>query len=54
MSRHWRIFWLFRVLLLPEVGGIQEYAYNRCLQRLKQVIVLTAACAGVDQAQPFN
>lgn len=41
---------------LPEVGGIQEYAYNRCLQDPARVIVLTAACTGdqlFDQAQPF-
>jgi len=41
---------------LPKEGGIEEYAYNRCLQDPDQVIVLTAAQLGdraFDQAQPF-
>lgn len=40
----------------PQVGGIEEYVYNRCLQDPNHVIVLTAACAGdqaFDRAQPF-
>lgn len=42
---------------LPEVGGIQEYAYNRCLQDPERIIVLAAACPGdaeFDLAQPFT
>ncbi|MBX2862943.1 MAG: glycosyltransferase family 4 protein [Leptolyngbyaceae cyanobacterium MAG.088] len=41
---------------LPNAGGIEEYAYNRCLQDPSRVIVLTSQCAGhekFDQAQPF-
>jgi phosphatidylinositol alpha-1,6-mannosyltransferase len=41
---------------LPQAGGIEEYAYNRCLQDPEQVIVATAACAGdrqFDSQQPF-
>jgi phosphatidylinositol alpha-1,6-mannosyltransferase len=41
----------------PQVGGIEEYVYNRCLQNPERVIVLTAACTGdqtFDQAQPFK
>lgn len=41
---------------LPKEGGIEEYAYNRCLQDPGQVIVLTAAQKGVrtfDTDQPF-
>lgn len=40
----------------PAVGGIEEYAYNRCLQDPDRVIVLTASCPGeqaFDQAQAF-
>ncbi len=41
---------------LPKEGGIEEYAYNRCLQDPKQVVVLTASQPGdraFDAAQPF-
>lgn len=40
----------------PQVGGIEEYVYNRCLQDPNRVIVLTAGCTGdqvFDQVQPF-
>ncbi|MFK0733820.1 MAG: glycosyltransferase family 4 protein [Gloeotrichia echinulata HAB0833] len=40
----------------PNQGGIQEYAYNRCLQDPKSVIVLSSACADdgkFDQIQTF-
>jgi glycosyltransferase involved in cell wall biosynthesis len=40
----------------PDAGGIQEYAYNRCLQDPSRVIVLTSSCLGdqlFDQTQPF-
>lgn len=40
----------------PDPGGIQDYAYNRCLQDPERVIVLTAAHPGdkvFDQAQLF-
>ena len=40
----------------PAVGGIEEYAYNRCLQDPDRVIVLTSSCVGAgafDQAQTF-
>lgn len=42
---------------LPDPGGIQEYAYNRCLQDPECLIVMTARCSGdmaFDQAQPFR
>jgi len=41
---------------LPQAGGIEEYAYNRCLQDPERVIVATAACAGdrqFDHHHPF-
>jgi glycosyltransferase involved in cell wall biosynthesis len=41
---------------LPQVGGIEEYAYNRCLQDPDRVIVATAACSEdqtFDRLQPF-
>jgi phosphatidylinositol alpha-1,6-mannosyltransferase len=44
-------------VFFPDAGGIQEYAYNRCLQDPDRVIVLTSACAGdqaFDQTQPFR
>jgi glycosyltransferase involved in cell wall biosynthesis len=40
----------------PAVGGIEEYAYNRCQQDPDRVIVLSASCTGAgafDQAQTF-
>jgi phosphatidylinositol alpha-1,6-mannosyltransferase len=40
----------------PAVGGIEEYAYNRCLQDPDRVVVLTASCSGAgafDRAQTF-
>jgi glycosyltransferase involved in cell wall biosynthesis len=40
----------------PAVGGIEEYAYNRCLQDPNRIVVLTASCSGAgafDQAQTF-
>jgi glycosyltransferase involved in cell wall biosynthesis len=42
----------------PGVGGIEEYAYNRCLQDPERVIVLTASGSGAkeeafDQIQAF-
>lgn len=40
----------------PSAGGIEDYAYNRCLQDRDRVIVLTAAHPGdrvFDQTQPF-
>ncbi len=42
----------------PAVGGIEEYAYNRCMQDPDRVIVLTAAGSGpkeaaFDSAQTF-
>ncbi|AFY32498.1 glycosyltransferase family 4 protein [Calothrix sp. PCC 7507] len=43
-------------VFFPDTGGIQEYAYNRCLQDPDQIIVLTSACAGdqsFDCEQPF-
>jgi glycosyltransferase involved in cell wall biosynthesis len=41
---------------LPDPGGIQEYAYNRCLQDCDRIIVLTSNCneaALFDQEQSF-
>ncbi len=41
---------------LPKEGGIEEYAYNRCLQDPQQVVVLTASQPGdraFDATQPF-
>jgi hypothetical protein len=41
---------------LPQAGGIEEYAYNRCLQDPEQVVVATMACEGdqqFDRLQPF-
>jgi glycosyltransferase involved in cell wall biosynthesis len=43
-------------VFFPDAGGIQEYAYNRCLQDPDRVIVLTSGCAGdqsFDRVQPF-
>ncbi len=40
----------------PDAGGIQEYAYNRCLQDPDRIMVLSSACAGdesFDRVQPF-
>ena len=40
----------------PDAGGIQEYAYNRCLQDPHRIMVLSSACAGdesFDSVQPF-
>lgn len=33
----------------PDIGGIQEYTYNRCLQDQDRVIVLTAKCSGSEE-----
>jgi len=41
---------------LPQAGGIEEYAYNRCSQDPDRVIVATAACSGdqtFDRLQLF-
>jgi phosphatidylinositol alpha-1,6-mannosyltransferase len=41
---------------LPKEGGIEEYAYNRCLQDPERVVVLAASCPGdeaFDREQPF-
>ncbi|MBD1866780.1 glycosyltransferase family 4 protein [Oculatella sp. FACHB-28] len=41
---------------LPQAGGIEEYAYNRCLQDPERVVVATMACDGdqaFDRLQPF-
>ena len=41
----------------PKEGGIEEYAYNRCLQDAENVIVLTADCANskdFDAQQSFS
>ncbi|MBW4643618.1 MAG: glycosyltransferase family 4 protein [Goleter apudmare HA4340-LM2] len=43
-------------VFFPDMGGIQEYAYNRCLQDPDQIIVLTSACTddqSFDGMQPF-
>ncbi|MCJ8282187.1 MAG: glycosyltransferase family 4 protein [Rivularia sp. ALOHA_DT_140] len=40
----------------PDAGGIQEYAYNRCLQDPDRIMVLSSACAddeSFDRVQPF-
>ncbi len=42
---------------LPKEGGIEEYAYNRCLQDPENIIVLTADCIGskdFDAQQSFS
>ena len=42
---------------LPKEGGIEEYAYNRCLQDTENIIVLTADCIGskdFDAQQSFS
>jgi glycosyltransferase involved in cell wall biosynthesis len=38
-------------VFFPDIGGIQEYAYNRCLQDPDRIVVLTSACAN---NQPFD
>lgn len=43
-------------VFFPDTGGIQEYAYNRCLQDPDRVVVLTSACTGdqtFDEMQAF-
>lgn len=43
-------------VFFPDTGGIQEYAYNRCLQDPERIIVLTSACEGdqsFDHQQTF-
>lgn len=43
-------------VFLPKEGGIEEYAYNRCLQDPEKVIVLTGSYPGdksFDKAQKF-
>ena len=40
----------------PDAGGIQEYAYNRCLQDPDRIMVLSSNCAGdesFDRVQSF-
>lgn len=40
----------------PHEGGVQEYAYGRCLQDPEQIILLTSSCDGddtFDARQPF-
>lgn len=40
----------------PDAGGIQEYAYNRCLQDPDRIMVLSSACGdyeSFDRVQPF-
>ncbi|MBW4689890.1 MAG: glycosyltransferase family 4 protein [Komarekiella atlantica HA4396-MV6] len=43
-------------VFFPDIGGIQEYAYNRCLQDPESVIVLSSKCESdreFDQMQAF-
>lgn len=43
-------------VFLPDAGGIQEYAYNRCLQDPDRIMVLSSACKDnecFDRVQPF-
>ncbi len=43
-------------LFFPRTGGIEEYAYNRCLRDAQNVMVLAAGCPGdrsFDAQQPF-
>ena len=43
-------------IFFPRTGGIEEYAYNRCLQNPENVMVLAAGCPGdrnFDEQQPF-
>lgn len=32
----------------PDPGGIQEYAYNRCLQNANRIVVLSSHCSGAN------
>ncbi|MEH1776883.1 glycosyltransferase family 4 protein [Nostoc sp.] len=43
-------------VFFPDIGGIQEYAYNRCLQDPESVIVLSSQCKNdkeFDHMEPF-